>query len=85
MKLQWGRGNAALGFGIDKIETMVSMTTDSSHSFIMKNSFGHSSTFFFYLDWKLFILAGNNNDMHKSLAECEIQPDPTADCGVSCP
>ena len=24
---------------------MVSMTTDSSHSFIMKDSFGHSSTF----------------------------------------
>ena len=32
----------------------------------------------------LFILAGND-DMHGSLEEFEIQPDPTTDCGVSCP
>ena len=32
----------------------------------------------------LFILAGND-DMHESSEEFEILPDPTTDCGVSCP
>ena len=32
----------------------------------------------------LFVLAGND-DMHESWEECEIRPDPTTDCGVSCP
>ena len=32
----------------------------------------------------LFILAGND-DMHDSSEEFEIRPDPTTDCGVSCP
>ena len=32
----------------------------------------------------LFILAGND-DIHESLEEFEIWPDPTIDCGVSCP
>ena len=30
------------------------------------------------------IIAGNE-DMHKSLDEFEIRPDPTTDYGVSCP
>ena len=32
----------------------------------------------------LFILAGNK-DMHESSEEFKIWPDPTTDCGVSCP
>ena len=32
----------------------------------------------------LFILAGND-DMHASSEEFKIWPDPTTDCGVSCP
>ena len=31
-----------------------------------------------------FILAGHY-DMHESSKEVEIRPDPTSDCGVSCP
>ena len=31
-----------------------------------------------------FILAGND-DMHESSDNFEIRPDPTTDCGVSCP
>ena len=31
----WGRGKAALGFGPDRIGTLVSMATDSSHRVIM--------------------------------------------------
>ena len=32
----------------------------------------------------LFIIAGND-DMHESSEEFEFRPDPTTDCGVSCP
>ena len=32
----------------------------------------------------LFILA-DNNDKHKNSEKFEIWPDPTTDCGVSCP
>ena len=31
----WGMGKAALGFGPDRIGTLVSMATDSSHMVIM--------------------------------------------------
>ena len=31
----WGGGKAALGFGPDRIRTLVSMATDSSHMVIM--------------------------------------------------
>ena len=31
----WGGGKAALGFGPDRIRTLVSMATDSSHRVIM--------------------------------------------------
>ena len=32
----------------------------------------------------LFILAGND-DMHESSEDFDFLPDPTTDCGVSCP
>ena len=35
LKHHWGGGKAALGFGPDRIETLVSMATDSSHRLIM--------------------------------------------------
>ena len=34
--LPWGGGKAALGFGPDRIGTLVSMATDSSHRVIMR-------------------------------------------------
>ena len=34
-KHHWGGGLAALGFGPDRIRTLVSMATDSSHRVIM--------------------------------------------------
>ena len=40
--------------------------------------------FLFVLDGILFILTGNNN-IHKSLDEFEIRPDPTMDHRASCP
>ena len=71
-------GKAASGFGPDRIKTLVSMATDSSHRVIMEKTiwplFIHS----------FFIFAGNDN-MHGNWEEFEIQPDPTTDCQVSCP
>ena len=35
LKHHWGEGKAALGFGPDRIRTLVSMATDSSHRVLM--------------------------------------------------
>ena len=35
LKHYWGRGKAELGFGADRLRTLVSMRTDSSHRDIM--------------------------------------------------
>ena len=37
LKHHWGGGKPALGFGPDRIRTLVSMATDSSHRVIMGN------------------------------------------------
>ena len=34
-KYHWDGGKAALGFGLDRIKTLVSMATDSSHRVMM--------------------------------------------------
>ena len=52
-----GWGKAALGFGPDRIGTLVSMATDSYHRVIMGKCCDHSSAFIF--DRIFFILAGN--------------------------
>ena len=36
LKHHWDRGKDALGFGPDRIGTLVSMATDSSHKVIMR-------------------------------------------------
>ena len=43
-----------------------------------------SSHFLELFDRIHFILAGND-DIHKSLNECQIRRDPTMDYGVGCP
>ena len=78
LKHHWGGGKAALGFDADQIRTLVSMATDSSHRVIMGK---RASITFSRI---LFILAGND-DIHKSLHEFEIRPDPTTDNRVICP
>ena len=88
---------AATGFGLDRIKTLVSMATDSSHRFTMEKrvlplflSCFSSDPFYTMSPLLLkeliiiFLFAGND-DMHASLEEFEIQPDWTTDCGVSCP
>ena len=46
-KHHWGGGLTALGFRLDRIRTLVSMATDSSHRVIMGESCDHSSSFIF--------------------------------------
>ena len=82
LKHHWGGGKASLGFDTDRIRTLVSMATDSSHRVIMGKLRHH--VFSNAFDRILFILAGND-DVHESLDEFEIWPDSTADYGVSCP
>ena len=38
----------------------------------------------FFFQWIFFILAGNKDNYNISY-EFEFRPDPTSDCGVSCP
>ena len=75
-KHHWGRGLTALGFRLDRIRTLVSMATDSSHRVIRGKSCDHSSSFI--LDLFFFILAGNK-DNHKISNGFEIRQDPTRD------
>ena len=67
----------SLKFG--QIRQLVAMATDRVK---MEKMCCHFFSAVFYLI--LFIHAGND-DIHESLEEFEIWPDPTADCGVSCP
>ena len=67
----------SLKFG--QIRLLVSMAIDRV---IMEKWCCHFFSAVFYPI--VFILAGND-DMHESSEEFEIRPDPTTDCGVSCP
>ena len=82
LKHHWGGGKASVGFDPDRIRTLVSMATDSSHRVIMEKR--RHRVFSKAFDRILFILAGND-DMHESLDEFEIWLDSTTDYGVSCP
>ena len=75
-------GKAAFGFGADRIRTLVSMATESSHRVVMEKTVSPLFLACFYPI--LFILAGND-DMHESSDEIEFRPAWTSDCGVSCP
>ena len=82
LKHHWGGGKASVGFDPDRIRTLVSMATDSSHRIQWEKRRHH--VFSKAFDRILFILAGND-DMHESLDEFEIWQDSTTDYGVSCP
>ena len=63
-----------------QIRTLVSMATDSVILFEKRCC----PFFSVVLDGILFILT-SNDDIHKSLDEFEIRPDPTTEHRVSCP
>ena len=75
-------GKDAIGFGPDRIRTLVSMATDSSHRVIMGKWCEHASAIIF--DQIFFILTGKE-DNHNISDKFEYGPDSTKDCGVSCP
>ena len=66
LKHHWVGGKAALGFGPDRIRTLVSMATESSHRVIMEKTVSLLLLGCFHPI--LFILAGND-DMHESSNE----------------
>ena len=65
LKHHWVRGKAASGFGPDRIRTLVSMATESSHRVLMEKTV---SPLFHPI---LFIHAGND-DMHESSDKFEF-------------
>ena len=66
LKHHWVGGKAALGFGPDRIRTLVSMATESSHGLKWRKRCLHFFSAVFHPI--LFILAGND-DMHESSDE----------------
>ena len=66
LKHHWGGGKVSVGFDPDRIRTLVSMATDSSHRVLMGKRRPHIFSNAF--DRFLFILAGKD-DMHESLDE----------------
>ena len=58
-KHHWDGGKAATAFGPDRIKTLVSMATNSSHRFIMVKTVFHFFSAFFHPI--LFILADNDS------------------------
>ena len=67
----------SLKFG--QISMLVSMATDRV---MMEKWCCH---FFSVVFYPINFILADNDDMHESLEELEIRPDPTTDCGVSCP
>ena len=75
-------GKAALGFGLDRIRTLVSIATESFHRVIMEKTV--SPLFLGCFHAILFILAGND-DMNEMSDNFKFRPARVTDCGVSCP
>ena len=61
LKHHWGGGKASVGFDPDRIRTLVSMATNSSHRVVMGKRRHH--VFLNAFDQILFILAGNHDVM----------------------
>ena len=82
LKHHWGGGLTAIGIWPDRIRTLVSMATESSHRIIMEKTV--SPLFLGCFPSDPFILA-DNDDMHESSDEFEVWSPRTTDCGVICP
>ena len=80
-KHHWGEGKAVIGLRLNRIRTLVSVTTDSFHRVIMGKTV--LPLFLGYFSSDFFILA-SSEDIHESSEELEVWPDPTTHCGVSC-
>ena len=67
----WGRRKGALGFGADRLRTLISIANVETVS----------PLFSVVIHPILFILAGNE-DVHELSDEFDIRPNPTTDFGV---
>ena len=67
---------AALGFVSDRIRTLVSMATNSSHWVLMGKCCEHSSAFIFD---RIFLILAGNKDIYNTSNKFEIRPDTTAE------
>ena len=76
LKHHWVGGKAASGFGPDRIRTLVSMATESSHRVIMEKTV---SPLFSAVFHSIFFIPAGNDDMHESSDEFEFRPDWTTD------
>ena len=81
-KHHWDGGKAALGFRPDRIKTLVSIPTDSSHRVIMEKTVLPLFSQLFFIQSFLYLQVMMTC---MGAQEFEIQPDPTSDCRVSCP
>ena len=82
LKHHWGGGKASVGFDLDLIRTLVSMTTVSSHRVKVGKTASSNSLMFLI---RTFLILAGNDDMHVSLNEFKILLDSTMDYGVGCP
>ena len=73
-------GKGCISFGPDRIITLVSMATDSSHRVIIGKTVLPLFLSCFSSDP---IILADNNAMHKSSEEFEIRRDSTADCAYA--
>ena len=73
LKHHLGGGLAALGFGSDRIRTLVSMATESFHRIIMVKRV--SPLFLGCFSSNPFHILAGRKDMHESSDEFEFQPD----------
>ena len=74
----------SLKFG--QIRLLVPMTTDSSCSLLFYFYNGkYGAATFSRLFYPIILILAGNDDTHNSSEEFEFLPDPTTDCGVSCP
>ena len=83
LKHQWVGGKAALGFGPDRIRTLVAMATESSHRVIMEKTV--SATFSQLFIIRSFLYLQVMMTCMKAQTISKFQPYRTTDCGVSCP
>ena len=83
LKHHWGGRNAAIGFGLVRIGTLVSMATDSSHRVIMVEHLVNTLAPSFLIESSIFLQVTRTTNNISD--EFKIRPDSTKDCRVSCP
>ena len=82
LKHHWVGEKDASGFGPDRIRTLVSMATDSSHRVLIRENVVNTLSPSFLVG--SFSFFTGNEDNHNISDKFEFGPDSTKDCGVRC-